>query len=162
MKQNLIMRPLQQNDAAFLCSIFADNAEYYQIFHDSETCVAQWEARVSRFIRQKEVAHYILQDGERKVGWLSFSDLSPEARELDILVICREYLRCGYGSAALSQLLEKCREEAVASIVLNVNQSNGRAIRFYEKFGFEICGEEIVPECNDAIDLAQYKMKLNL
>ena len=46
--------------------------------------------------------------------------------------------------------------------LLNVNQTNTRAIRFYQKFGFEIIGAEIIPQCNEAVNLAQYKMKFKL
>ena len=56
--------------------------------------------------------------------------------------------------------IEKCKEENVEKIILNVNQSNTRAIKFYKNFGFEIYAEEIIPQCNEAINLAQYKMQL--
>ena len=39
---------------------------------------------------------------------------------------------------------------------------NEKVLDFYKKFGFEIYAEEIIPQCNDAINLAQYKMKLAL
>ena len=38
---SITIRPLLQTDSAFLCSIFQDNAEYYEIFFDSETSLSE-------------------------------------------------------------------------------------------------------------------------
>ena len=94
------------------------------------------------------------------LGWFSYLDISANDREIGILVIKKEYLHCGYGAQCLLWFIEKCKEDNVEKIILNVNQSNARAIQFYKKFGFEIFAEEIIPQCNEAIDLAQYKMQL--
>ena len=161
-KERMTVRPLQQADGVFLCSIFKDNAEYYEIFFDSETNLSEWDKRVAYFIGQSKIRHFIIEANSSPVGWLSFLDVNEEERELDILVISKEKLQCGYGAKALSWLIEKSKAEHMRILMLNVNQSNARAIRFYKKFGFEIYDEEIIPQCNDAVDLAQYKMKLSL
>lgn len=156
------IRPLQQDDADFLCSIFKDNAEYYEIFFDSANAPSEWSNRVRRFLNQNEVKHFIIEANTHKVGWISFTDTESAERELCILVISREHLRCRYGTQGLSWLIEKSKTDNMYSLLLNVNQNNVRAIQFYKNFGFEIIGEEIIAECNDAINLAQYKMRLSL
>lgn len=156
------IRPLLQDDATFLCSIFKDNMEYYEIFFDSENTLSEWNNRVKRFLGQDEVNHFIIEVNANNVGWISFSDTESAARELCILVISKENLRCGYGTQGLSWLIEKSKADNMQSLLLNVNQNNARAIQFYQNFGFEIVGEEIVPECNEAVNLAQYKMRLSL
>ena len=158
----MIIRSLQQEDSAFLCSLFKNNAEYYEIFFDSEDTLSGWNDRVKRFLNQKEVNHFVIEDNTNKIGWISFADTESAERELCILVIGKEYLRCQYGTRTLSWLIEKSKNEKMQSLLLNVNQNNTRAIQFYHRFGFEIVGEEIIPECNDAVDLAQYKMRLSL
>ncbi len=156
------MRPLQQEDAEFLCSIFKNNAEYYEIFFDSADTLPEWKNRVEHFLIQNVVNHFIIEANNKKVGWLSFADTGSAERELGILVISKEHLRCGYGSQSIFWLIEKSRADNMRSLLLSVNQNNTRAIRFYQNFGFKIVGEEIIPECNDAINLAQYKMMLPL
>lgn len=158
---SVTMRPLRQEDAAFLCSIFQDNAEYYEIFYDSESDPVSWSDRVKRFLAQNIVHHFIMEANGEPVGWLSFSDTEEAQRELCILVVAKEKLRCGYGTKALLWLMKKSKAERMQGLLLNVNQSNTRAIGFYQKFGFEIYAEEIVPECNEAVNLAQYKMRLS-
>lgn len=158
----ITIRPLQPDDAAFLCSIFKDNQEYYEIFFDSENTLSEWCNRVIRFLSQDVISHFIIEANSVPVGWISFSDTDAAERELCILVINKENLRCGYGTHSLSWLIEKSRAEGKLELLLNVNQSNSRAIQFYRNFGFEIFAEEIVPECNEAVNLAQYRMRLSL
>ena len=159
---SITIRPLLQTDSAFLCSIFQDNAEYYEIFFDSETSLSEWNNRVMHFLNQCVVHHFIIEANGTAVGWISYTDTEQGERELCIFVISEEHLRCGYGSQSLSWLIEKSKTENMQNLLLNVNQSNSRAIQFYQKFGFEIYAEEIIPECNEAVNLAQYKMRLSL
>lgn len=156
------IRPLQQTDSAFLCSILQNNEEYYQIFFDPEDDPTEWARRVKRFLTQNEVQHFIIEAKGEPMGWISYADAEDKSRELCILVIHPAHLRSGYGAQALLWLIEKSRKDKLQALLLNVNQSNARAIQFYQQFGFAIYAEEIVPECNDATDLAQYKMRLPL
>jgi len=156
---SVTIRPLQQKDSAFLCSIFQNNEEYYQIFFDPEDDPKEWEHRVKRFLTQNEVQHFIIEANGNPIGWISYTDDENKARELCILVLHPAYLRSGYGTHALLWLIEKSKKDKIQALLLNVNQTNARAIRFYQQFGFATYAEEIVPECNDAINLAQYKMK---
>ena len=156
------VRPLQQKDAEFLCSIFKDNEEYYEIFFDSANTLSEWNDRVEHFLGQTVVNHFIIEINDKRVGWISFADTEFAERELCILVISKEHLRCGYGTQGLSWLINKSRADNMQALLLNVNQSNNRAIQFYQHFGFEVVGEEIIPECNEAVNLAQYKMRLPL
>lgn len=161
-ENKITIRALQQKDAPFLCSIFKDNAEYYEIFFDAESALSEWENRVTQFLKQDAVSHFIIEANSGSVGWISFSDTETAERELCILVISKAYLRCGYGKQSLSWLIEKSKADHMQVLLLNVNQNNARAIRFYQSLGFEVFAEEIIPECNDAVDLAQYRMRLSL
>jgi ribosomal protein S18 acetylase RimI-like enzyme len=156
------IHPLQQVDASFLCSIFKDNEEYYEIFFDSNNTLTEWNNRVKHFLNKTVVNHFIIEANSNKVGWISFLDTETAERELCILVISKEHLRCGYGSQSLLWLIEKSKADNMRNLLLNVNQNNTRAIKFYQNFGFRIVGEEVVPECNEAVNLAQYKMMLSL
>ncbi len=164
LKHNAIfkVRPLQLSDAEFLYSIFKDNKEYYDIFFDSESDLLKWQKRVERFIKQDDIQHYIIEVNNISIGWFSFSDEESGTREIGIFVISKENLKRGYGTQGLSWLIDKSKKDNVQAITLSVNQNNIRAIRFYQKFGFEIFDEEIIPHCNEATNVAQYKMKLVL
>ena len=158
----MTIRPLKQEDALFLHAMFAGNAEYYEIFYDSVNTLNEWNCRIDRFMRQTVVNHFILEENGNAVGWLSFADTETAERELCILVIAPKYLRHGYGRQGLLWLIEKSKKDNMHSLLLNVNQNNTRAIRFYQEFGFETVGEEIIPQCNDAVNIAQYRMRMSL
>ncbi len=163
MNNNTIaIRPLKQDDATFLCSIFKDNVEYYEIFFDSESNIIEWNNRVKRCINQINVSHFIIEAKNKSVGWISYIDDETDVREIGILVINKENLHCGYGAKSLLWLIEKCKVDNIHLLLLNVNQNNTRAIQFYKRFGFEVYDEEIIPQCNEAVNLAQYKMRLSL
>ena len=152
------IRSLRAEDGAFLCSIFRNNRTYYEIFHDSADTVSEWNDRVARFLCQTDIRHLILEANHTAVGWMSYSDNDTRERELGILVIHPVHLGNGYGKSGLRWLLDRCRADGIERLLLNVNQTNTRAIRFYQKHGFQIYAEECIPECNDATDLLQYKM----
>ena len=157
-----MLRPLKKSDAEFLCSIFKDNEEYYNIFFDSETDVSEWEKRIEIFQKNSGIHHFIIEDEKNPVGWFSYLDCSDGEREVGILVIKKEHLHCGYGKKTFMEFFEICKNEHVHTIHLSVNQNNERALNFYKKLGFEIYAEEIIPQCNDGVDVEQYKMKLKL
>ena len=156
-----MLRPLCQTDAEFLCSIFKDNLEYYNIFYDSESDVSEWEKRVGWFIKQEKIHHYIIENDNKSIGWFSYEDMEKGERGVGILVIKQNYLRNGFGASVLLEFLENCKMDNIHTVYLSVNQDNQRAINFYQGFGFEIYEEEVIPQCNEAINLAQYKMRLH-
>ena len=157
-----MLRLLEKTDAKFLCSIFKDNEEYYNIFFDSESEIGEWERRIEIFKKNNLIHHFIIEE-EVPVGWFSYLDCPDQGeREVGILVIKKEYLYCGYGRKAITEFFEMCKADNIHTVFLSVNKDNNRAINFYKKFGFEVYAEEIIPQCNETINLEQYKMKLNL
>ncbi len=49
------------------------------------------------------------------------------------------YRRQGYGTAVTSAVVAELQRRGVRDIVLNVSQANDRALRIYERLGFERC-----------------------
>lgn len=156
------VRKLDVSDAEFLCSIFADNKEYYDIFFDSETSVERWTERIERFLTYKEWNHYIItNESGHSVGWFAYED-QGHVRTLIILVIKKEYCNKGYATKTMSMFLDDCKECNVEVVELNVNEDNCRAINFYKKFGYQIYDLEVIPESNDKKNNREYKMKLEI
>ncbi|WP_294186420.1 GNAT family N-acetyltransferase [uncultured Clostridium sp.] len=52
----------------------------------------------------------------------------------------KEYWGLGIGSAVMSELIEFARNNDIRNIELGVKASNSKAIKLYEKFGFEKVG----------------------
>ena len=76
--------------------------------------------------------------GGRIVGALV---VDPATGYLDQIVVASEFQGRGIGEV----LLARARAIAPEGLELNVNQDNARAIRFYEKQGFAVTGEDVNP-----------------
>jgi putative acetyltransferase len=74
-------------------------------------------------------------------GLAGFVVIDPESGYLDQIVVRPE----DWGGEVAKALLDEAKRLAAAGIALDVNQSNARAIRFYEREGFIRSGEGVNP-----------------
>jgi putative acetyltransferase len=81
---------------------------------------------------------------------VGFVVVDPATGYLDQIVAADAWQRRGLASA----LLDAAKAAAPSGIDLHVNQDNARALRFYEKHGFAVSGEDINPNSGAPI----YKM----
>ena len=70
-----------------------------------------------------------------------FGTVDPRTGYLDQIVVAPEF----WGSNVASMLLDAGKRISPARIDLLVNKDNARAIRFYEKHGFSIVGDDVNP-----------------
>jgi putative acetyltransferase len=89
----------------------------------------------------------VVMDGEAMAGFVT---VDPNTLYLDQLVVAPE----SWGSGAAAALVDAAKLLSPAGLDLHVNRDNARAIRFYEKHGFKISGEELNPRSGAPI----YKM----
>jgi putative acetyltransferase len=68
---------------------------------------------------------------------VGFVTVDPVSLDLDQIVVASE----AWGSGVASILLAEAKRISPRGLDLHVNKDNARAIRFYEKHGFVICGE---------------------
>jgi putative acetyltransferase len=74
-------------------------------------------------------------------GFAGFVVIDPESGYLDQIVVRPE----DWGGGVAKALLDEAKRLAAAGIALDVNQSNARAIRFYERERFVRSGEGVNP-----------------
>ncbi len=85
----------------------------------------------------------VAKEGDRVVGFVGYGSQSPEASdtgEVFALYVLPEYHGTGVGRQLMDAALE--RLAAYPKICLWAVKGNARAIRFYEKCGFRLTGEE--------------------
>ena len=80
----------------------------------------------------------VAEAGSRLIG---FVVIDPRSGYLDQLAIEPE----SWGQGAADALLDEAKRLSPAGVTLDVNQDNGRAIRFYERAAFVRAGEGINP-----------------
>ena len=97
------------------------------------------------------VADIVLaQDGTALVGFVT---VDHKTGYLDQLAVAPE----AWGTGVGRQLLEEAKRLSPAGIVLHVNKDNARAIRFYEKAGFGIAGEDRNPHSGAPVHRMQWR-----
>jgi ribosomal protein S18 acetylase RimI-like enzyme len=59
---------------------------------------------------------------------------------IERLYVLKEYQNQGIGSSLMKAALDQMRQENVTRVLLDVWEHNPAAIRFYQRFGFEVVG----------------------
>jgi putative acetyltransferase len=83
-------------------------------------------------------------------GLIGFVTVDPNTRYLDQIVVAPE----AWGSDVAAGLVAEAKRLSPGGLELTVNADNARAIRFYEKQGFAVAGEDVNPRSGAPI----YKM----
>lgn len=154
MKINFIKA--NKEDAEFICTLFT-NDEYELYFAENNTTVQEWE---ERFKFYKDMYNQIIIDMEtgEKIGWLLY-DIEDEICKIHLVVLRYDLVGKALGYWTLKEL-ENIVVNKAKCIILDVQQRNFRAVKFYEKFGFTLVGEE-KQVCGDVKEL-YYNMRYQL
>jgi putative acetyltransferase len=99
--------------------------------------LAWWRARW----RDELVPTCSIMVAEAGSDVVGFVTVDPRAGYLDQIVVAPE----AWGSPAAPALVDAAKRIAPSGLDLHVNRDNLRAIRFYEKHGFAISGEDVNP-----------------
>ena len=91
--------------------------------------------------RNELVPTAMVMVAERQGAVVGFVTVDPKTRYLDQLVVAPE----AWGSDVAQVLMAEARRLSPAGLDLKVNADNVRAIRFYEKQGFVVTGNDVNP-----------------
>lgn len=97
---------------------------------------------IEGFCNSRDKVMLAAKDGERIVSIASlerFSNRMSHRAELGISVL-REYWGQGIASQMMERLIAFAKENGIEIIELEVRSDNARAIRLYERFGFQKLG----------------------
>lgn len=71
------------------------------------------------------------------IGFVTYSIIYERAEIVDIIIV-EDHRRLGYGIELLNEVINRCINEDVLNITLEVDQSNTSAFKFYSKLGFTV------------------------
>ncbi len=100
----------------------------------------------------------VAKEGERVIGFVGFGDHGPEepdTGEVFALYVLPEYHGTGVGRQLMDAALEKLA--SYPHICLWLVKGNARALRFYEKCGFHLTGEEVYKQSVSAYGIRMLK-----
>ena len=103
-------------------------------------CFSQpWSERVLEGEMKNPNSIFFVAEQTELVGYIGMQHILDEGYLANVAVDSA-YRRSGVGTALLQRLLAFAQQEKLAFITLEVRQSNQPAIRFYQKYGFEVVG----------------------
>jgi putative acetyltransferase len=86
---------------------------------------------------------------------VGFVTIDPKTKYLDQIVVAPEQ----WGSGIALALLDEAKRLSPRGVDLHVNKDNDRAIRFYEKHGFEYAGEDKNPYSDKLVNKMAWRKK---
>ena len=99
------------------------------------------------YLSVKSAAALILERSGQAIGYALLHPgqapnrlVPPPSIQLKRLYILEGWTGCGWGDVLMARCLEHVRHSGFGSIWLTVWENNGRAIRFYERWGFQKVG----------------------
>ena len=131
------LRPYRDADEAAAIELWRRTWQIAYPKLDFNARLEWWRARW----RTELVPHATITVAEREGTMVGFVTVEPATGYLDQIVVAPEH----WGAHIADDLVAQAKRIAPAGVTLHVNVDNTRAIRFYEKQGFAIAGEEKNP-----------------
>jgi ribosomal protein S18 acetylase RimI-like enzyme len=96
-------------------------------------------AALLRFVREPGAGLLLAHAGERLIGFAAYYRADgPGELKLDKLYLHQDYHGQGVGSRLIGRVEDDARAQGRSTLILNVNKSNLKAIRDYERNGFAV------------------------
>ncbi len=122
-----------------------DRETWFMMFEPAErrSTVAQERARIEQILRRDNQLVLVAEEDGHLVGRLTAKggDFRRNRHSAEIVIgILRSHWGQGIGTRLFAMLEDWAREYGIQRLELTVRVDNDRAIRLYEKMGFEIEG----------------------
>lgn len=138
------LRPYSAADEDAAIDLWRRTWQKHYAHIDFNARVAWWRERWRTEL--VPVARIVLADIDGALG--GFVTVDPKTTYLDQIVVAPEH----WGSNVALALLDEAKRLSPKGLYLLVNKDNFRAIRFYEKHGFVIAGEDKNPVSGLAVN----------
>ena len=129
------LRPYQAADEAAAIELWRRTWQFVYPAIDFSARLEWWRQRW----RKELVPAATITVAEANGQMIGFVTVDPRSLDLDQIVVASE----AWGSGVASTLLAEAKRISPKGLDLHVNKDNARAVRFYEKQGFVICGEAV-------------------
>ena len=123
MQNNYEIMPLENDDVSAVCEI------------ESSLIGQTSEEKIRNTIESSTLFYYVLKLDNKVIGFYECSIISPEAELFDI-AISKDFQGQGYSNLLMQNLIDVCKKCGCNTIFSEVNSINHKAIKLYEKFGF--------------------------
>lgn len=104
------------------------------------------EKYFSTIFSSKENHHFIIELNRVVIGHISLVKRKNGWYETQIIIGEKKYWNKNYGTTAIQMFIKKAKKLSISKIYLEVRLDNIRAIKAYEKCGFEKSGIKKYPK----------------
>lgn len=101
------------------------------------------EQRLLEELAMESSEFYFAIFQENLEGYLKLNSDNNNGLEIERIYVRSRAHRKGMGKALMQFAFEKAREKGINRVWLGVAPDNKRALKFYESFGFEVCGDKV-------------------
>jgi GNAT superfamily N-acetyltransferase len=112
-------------------------------------------------MRNRGVIWLVIMSGDEMIGFAALGPHAPGIMKLHKLYLLPEHHGTGIGSLALAEVERIARDNTASALVLNVNRHNTKAIRAYERAGWQVA-EEVVVDIGNGFVMDDYVMAKKL
>jgi putative acetyltransferase len=137
MSSPIALRPYTSADEDMAIELWRRTWQQHYPHLDFTARVPWWRERW----RSELVPVATITVGESDGNLIGFVTVDPKTRYLDQIVVAPE----AWGSGVAMALIAEAKRLSPGGLDLAVNADNARAIRFYEKQGFAITGNDVNP-----------------
>jgi GNAT superfamily N-acetyltransferase len=102
-----------------------------------------------------------INSGDIMIGFASVGPYAPQTMKMHKLYLLPEYHGTGIGARALAEVEQIARNNAATTLVLNVNRHNSKAIRAYERAGWQVA-ETVVVDIGNGFVMDDFVMSKQL
>jgi ribosomal protein S18 acetylase RimI-like enzyme len=95
-------------------------------------------------IEHHGISWIIIKDGMTMIGFISVGPYGDGVMKLHKLYLLPEYHGMGIGSRALAEVERVAKRHNAATLVLNVNRQNQKAISAYQRAGWHVTDEVVI------------------
>jgi putative acetyltransferase len=134
-ERHVTLRPYTAADEDAAVELWRRTWQQHYPKIDFNDRVAWWRARWHDELAATATIA-VAEAGGRMVGFVT---VDPQTLELDQIVVAPE----AWGGGVAAALIDEAKRISPRGLDLHVNTDNTRAIRFYEKHGFEVAGEAL-------------------
>ncbi len=155
LESGIVIREARIEDARKLVSFYkkvTSETEFLITEPDEVHDETQERYMIRVYTQEWNRLYLVALDGSKIVGSLKFAGnrrrRTSHTGEMSIAVL-KEKWGLGIGTALMEELIEWARTVGILKIELEVMENNSRAIRLYEKFGFQIeCIRKMAVKCS--------------
>ncbi|MBV9427262.1 MAG: GNAT family N-acetyltransferase [Bradyrhizobiaceae bacterium] len=143
------LRPYKSADEAAAIELWQQTWQEAYPAIDFSARLAWWRERW----RNELVPSATITVAETAGAIVGFVTVDPTTGYLDQIVVAPAH----WGAGTAEMLLDEAKRLSPGQLELHVNQDNVRAVRFYQKHGFTVAGEDVNPRSGAAVYVMKWE-----